>query len=359
MNLPILTISRLKAARLCLRYHKLRYLDGLKSVREASTTHFGTLQHAGLEAWWLSPAPDERLDRALDAIYSAGEPDPFELAKAVVLMAGYDTVWGEQPYEVIGVETEFSGPLISPLSGAESRTWQRGGKIDAIVREPDTGRVLVVEHKTSSEDIRQGSDYWRRLRMDGQVTAYFEGARFLGYDVAGCLYDVILKPSQRQSDVPVIDEEGVKIVIDASGARVRTKDGKKWRETGDTKQGYTLRTRPETAAEYQERIGAIVSTDLSSYFQRGEVARLAQEMHDGLLDDWHFAQTLRDAERLGRAPRNPDACVRYGRTCEFFDACTGVASLDDKNRFKRSANVHPELSGAPTTDESATQGAQT
>jgi hypothetical protein len=355
--LDLLTVSRLKAARSCLRYHRLRYLEGYRPAREPDTTRFGSLIHRGLEAWWRATAlRTSALEAALDAARSAGEADPFELAKAEVLLIGYDTRWSDQDYEVLGVEVEFRGPLVNPLTGSESRIWQRGGKVDAIVREAGTGRVLVVEHKTSSEDVRQGSEYWRRLRMDGQVTAYFEGARFLGHGVAGCLYDVIAKPTQRPLDVALVDGEGVKIVHNGEGHRVRTKDGKKWRETGDSKLGYVLQTRPETAQEYRNRIAQAVSEDLPAYFQRGEVARLESELREGLLDDWHFAQTLREANRLGRAPRNPDACVRYGRTCEFFDACTGAASLDDETRFTRTDNVHPELTplGVPavaTPDE--------
>lgn len=358
-TLPLLTVSRAKAARSCLRYHKLRYLDGYRPAREPDTTRFGTLIHHGLEAWWLAPTPDERLDRALAAVDAAGEADPFELAKAEVLLAGYDTRWGDQDYEVLGVEVEFLGPLINPITGSESKTWLRAGKIDAIVRERAAGRVLVVEHKTSSEDIRQGSEYWRRLRMDGQVTGYFEGARFLGYDVAGCLYDVVLKPAQRPSTtVPVLDAAGVKIVRDASGQRVRTKDGKKWRETADSEKSYVLQVRDETPEEYGARLGELVAGDVGAYFQRGEVARLETEMREGLLDDWHLAQSLREAIRLDRAPRNPDACVRYGRTCEFFDACTGAASLDDQARFTRTDDIHPELEQLGTPErEQSTQGA--
>ena len=347
----LLSISRLKAARSCLRYHKLRYLDLYKPAREPDTTRFGSLVHRGLEAWWLARAADRpTLDAALDAVRGAGEADPFELAKAEVLLIGYDTRWSDQDYEVLAVEAEFLGPLVNPLTGSESRIWNRGGKIDAIVRERATGRVLVVEHKTSSEDIRQGSDYWRRLRMDGQVTCYFEGARFLGHDVAGCLYDVIAKPGIRPSQtVPVLDENGEKIVRDAAGQRVRTKDGKKWRESADSKQGFVLQVRDETVQEYRSRLAEAVSEDLGGYFQRGEVARLEADMREGLLDDWHFAQGLRDSIRLERFPRNPDACVRYGRSCEFFDVCTGAAQLDDEQRFVRTA-AHPELTqlGLPT-----------
>src|SRR4051812_9222805 len=93
VSLPVLTNSRLKAARACLRYHKLRYVLGYKPAREPSTLRFGTLLHKGLEAWWRGwklPA-DERLAVTLAAL--EGESDPFELAKAEALLIGYHERW--------------------------------------------------------------------------------------------------------------------------------------------------------------------------------------------------------------------------------------------------------------------------
>jgi len=341
MNLPLLTISRLKAARSCLRLHKLKYLDGYRPAHEPETTRFGTLVHKGLEAWWRAMAVrTSALEAALDAVRSAGEADPFELAKAEVLLIGYDTRWSDQTYEVLGVEVEFDGPLVSPLTGQESRTWRRAGKIDALVRERDTGRVLVVEHKTAGVDIRQGSEYWRRLRMDGQITSYFEGGRLLGHDIAGCLYDVVGKPGTKP-------------------AKATPMEARKYTKTTKAEPVSRLyagqRDTDETPQEYRSRLAELIAEDLSGYFQRGEVARLEADMREGLLDDWHFAQTLRDSIRLERFPRNPGACIQYGRRCSYFDACTGMASLDDETRFTRDANVHPELA-LPDEREQPTQG---
>ena len=329
MNLPLLTASRLKTARACLRMHKLRYLDGYKSAKESHNTRFGSLMHLGLEHWWIGKRQGtETLGPALDAIASAKDADPYDVVKAEVMMIGYDARWSDDDYDVLAVEAEFSGPLVNPITGSESKIWQRGGKIDAIVRERSTGRVLVVEHKTSSEDIRQGSEYWRRLRMDGQVTAYFEGARFLGHDVAGCLYDVLAKPG-------------------AKPARATPPEARKYTLPSKKEPVPRLyagqRSADETPQEYRARLVQIVNDDPAGFFQRGEVARLESEMHEGLLDDWHFAQGLRDSIRLGRFPRNPGACIQYGSTCQFFPACTGEASIDDTTRFTRSDNVHPEL----------------
>jgi hypothetical protein len=271
--------------------------------------------------------------------------DPFELARAEVLLIGYDARWADDMgrYEVLDVEAEFAAPLVNPLTRAASRTWRLGGKLDVAVRERDSGREGIVEHKTSSDDITPGSEYWRRLQMDGQVSIYFAGAKALGLDPQFCLYDVLAKPRQRPSAIPLTDETGAKIVLGPDGARVRTKDGKKWRETADAAQGYVLQTRPETADEYRARLLEAIASDPAAWFQRGEVVRLEAELDEAMHDIWQLGRQIRENDIAGRFPRNPDACVRFGQTCAFFDVCTGTGSLEDEARFRRARFIHPEL----------------
>jgi hypothetical protein len=339
----LLTTSRLRAARACQRLHQIQYTLGYRPVTEDDLLRFGSLIHNGQEAWWTAKQDGrEPLEPALEALQV--EADPFDKARAEAMMTGYHFRWVDQPYRVLGVEVQFETELRNPATGASSRTWRLAGKVDALVEDLNDHRVLLVEHKSSSEDVSAGSDYWKRLRMDTQVSIYFEGARAaLGLDVSGCIYDVLSKPAQRPSEVPLLDEDGVKIVLDASGARVRTKDGKKWRQTGDTELGYVLQTRPETPGEFKKRLMEVLAENPERYFNRGEVVRLQSDMEEAAFDHWQLGQQLREAQVAGRFPRNPDSCIRYGRTCPYFDVCSGTASLDDPTRFRRLANIHPEL----------------
>ena len=114
-------------------------------------------------------------------------------------------------------------------------------------------KVYLLETKTSSEDLSPGSTFWKRTILDPQLSLYLPAIRKLGHDPRGCIYDVLRKPDQRPGTIPLVDETGTKIVHDAAGQRVRTKDGKKWRQTGDTELGYVLQSRPETPEEYGHR----------------------------------------------------------------------------------------------------------
>lgn len=359
IHLPVITVSQMRCHRRCNREHHLRYNLGYRPVADAAALRFGKLMHDAWEAWTLSAIqPHEEDDPlraalvAIERVYTSTQSTielEYERVKAEELIRGYHCRWFADATIFLEVEREFATPLINPASGFPSQTYRLGGKIDAIAevvpghpsRAPG---IYVVERKTTSDDIGLGSDYWRQLRLDAQVSTYFEGAASIGYNVVGCIYDVIRKPSIRPSQVPIRDEDGVKIVLDSSGARVRTKDGKKWRETGDSELGYVLQTRPETPEEYRSRLREDIASNPDRYYQRGTVPRLEGELLDAGFDTWQQARLIREGELAERHPRNSDACRRWSRMCDFFDVCTNAASLDDPTRFRKAENPHEELS---------------
>jgi hypothetical protein len=318
----LLTSSRLKAARACQRLHLFEYELGYRPAETEGALRFGTLLHKGLEAWWrgLTSGYEVALAAALEAVASE-EADAFDRVRAEEMLRGYHCRWVEEPYKVLAVEAEFETELRNPTTGQPSRTWRLAGKVDAVVMDLRDGLVRVVEHKTSSEDITPGSEYWRRLRMDGQVSVYFEGAKSLGHEVSGCLYDVLGKPGIRP-------------------LKATPPDARKYKKDGTLYAGQ--REVDETPEEFRARLVETIAESPARFYQRGEVVRLEAEMDEALFDVWQLGQQIREAELAQRAPRNPDACVRYGRTCPFFDVCTGAASLDGGG-FIRRENVHPEL----------------
>lgn len=334
-RLRVITNSEMTVRRRCPREHHLSYELGYRAIEDAEALRFGTMWHVGLELWWQGVELDQ-----LVAAAQQNAADEFEAAKVAVLLRGYDARWSDArgSYDVAGVEREFRAPLVNPESGAASRTFELGGKIDVLFRRS------FMEHKTTSQEIGVGSTYWRKLTLDPQISTYYAGAKALGHEVESCVYDVVRKPSLRPSHVPLKDSDGLKIVLDSSGNRVRTKDGKKWRESADSAQGYVLQTRAETVEEYDTRLTEEIASSPEKYYQRGEIVRLEADEREAALDAWQMARSIREAELASGWPRNPDACERYGRVCGFFDVCCGTASLDDAHRFKRIENVHQELS---------------
>lgn len=196
----LLTISRLKAHRSCARFAHLRYDEQLEPVYEdRAKARFGTLFHSGKEDWELARrAGEDPLAAALEAIRAdwraEGSGDEYELARLEALMEGYHWRWHDEPWHVVAVETEFRAPLRNPLTRRPSKSLRLGGKIDGVLA-TDGGQLWLTELKTSTEDITPGSAYWRRLRLDGQISVYYDGAAALGYEVVGCLYDVARRPA--------------------------------------------------------------------------------------------------------------------------------------------------------------------
>lgn len=328
MHLQVLTNSAMKCLRRCHREYDFAYEQGVRPMTEADALRFGTLMHLGLEAWWLAAKSGaDQLDAALSAL--VGAADQYEETRAREMLIGYHARWCDEPLDVIAVEKEFRAPLINPETGAPSRTFQLGGKLDVIVTDRRDGRVYKVEHKSSSEDIGVGSSYWKRLTLDPQISTYYAGARELGYDVAGCIYDVLAKPGQRPLKATPED------------ARKFTAKGVLYANQRD---------KDETPEEYAERIRASIVENPDKFYQRGIVVRLESEERDAAFDRWQTSRMLREAQLSARWPRNPDNCVRYGRMCSYFGVCTGTESIDDPTLFRRTSNVHEELTPDYTAD---------
>lgn len=270
-------------------------------------------------------------------------PDAYTQARAKVLLTVYREQWHAkwQGYDILDVESEFRFPLLNPDTESPSRTFDEAGKMDVLVRHRGTQRLAVVEHKTTSESVTPDSDYWDRLRMDTQCSKYFLAASRSGQEVSGVIYDAISKPGQRPCQIPTLDPEGFKIVLDAQGQRVMTKDGKKPRETGDTEKGWVVQGRIETPDEFEARLLKVLRAEPHEYFAQREVPRLDSDILEYMNDAWAMSQQLLYARNKNLWPRNPQACKQFS-TCEFFDLCCGRANVDGI-RFRKREKVHAEL----------------
>jgi hypothetical protein len=359
----VLTHSRTLAFGKCRRLHHLRYNLGIRPATDAKPLRIGSAVHTALDLL----AKGEKLETATLAIRLGYSHLPdwcetedevnewtCEAEMAVAMIRAYHDHYAAvivppevTPAEIIHSEIDFDLPIHNPETGATIRVFRNRGKIDKIVRLAD-GRVAIMEHKTTSDDISPGSDYWLRLCIDQQVSRYMAAAQDLGHEPQTVLYDVIGKPKQSPSLIPLVDEDGVKIVHDAAGQRVRTKDGKKWRETADTAQGYVLQTRRETAEEYGRRVYEAMMAEPNRYFARREVPRLTSDLEAFRLELYQQAKDIHEANQSGRHFRNTASCIGYSR-CEYLDVCARNVEPTRENPpsgFVAVADLHPELGAA-------------
>lgn len=309
-RLPLLRTSALKTWMTCPRRYRFEHVEGYMRAEEAHALRFGTLWHLLMEGYLgavqYGTDPLEALAR-LD-----GENvDPWDLAKLRPLYLGYVARWHDEDREtlnVIAIEREYTHDLINPDTGHPSRTYRFGGRLDAEVS--IGGRLLVMEHKTSSDDIAPGSDYWRQKRIDAQASNYLAAT-----GAEGNLYDVVKKPTIRPLKATPVE------------SRKHTKDGKLYA---------AQREQDETTEEYEIRWGAQIAEKPDAFYVRGEVVRTADELAEAQRDRWDLGRQVAEGVRLNRFPRNTTACFPLaGSPCPFASVCAGEASLDSPQFTKK------------------------
>lgn len=364
LHLNILSNSAIACYRTCARQFEYRYVKKRRPRRAAEALRFGTLFHCGLNAWWITigDAGDKfaAAVHAMRAHAEKSEADPFDLVKAEELILGYSAAWGDEGYETIAVERVFEVPLINPETGKASTRYRVSGALDALARR--AGKVYHVEHKTTSDDISPGADYWRMVSaLDGQVSTYQEALRSLGIE-AETLYDVVrkvdLKPfletpkenkrftKGKTKKCPFCTKKGCPPGIH----RVSSADEPELLCDGNGTVVVELprldarqHDHDETPEEFRERVRAHIAENAGRYYARGPVVRLERDAAEHARDVWQTAATIRLSENSGSFPRNPGACRRFHRLCEYFEVCSGNASIDDDSRFRTAEHAHEEL----------------
>jgi hypothetical protein len=262
--------------------------------------------------------------------------DALIAVKVRALMTGYELRWGKEPWRTLAVEQLAHVQLVNPETGKPSRTFSSAGKLDAIVVHSETGRKMLVEHKSTGDSIEAAdAPYWQQAQLSSQVSKYLLLAWQLGCKLDGCVYDVIRKPSIKPRKLS--KKEGLEIVGSGRyfGAVVSA-------QTFDrVLRGTQLVECPEL---YGYRLSADIRENLGSYFQRREVPRPDHDLVEYARELWDAATEMREARHHGRHLRNPDACMKYGRPCAYLGICSGY-DTPDSDKWQKRADVHPELEG--------------
>ncbi len=359
----LLTNSRMQAAKTCLRLHQFEYELGIRPVETPDYFRIGTAAHYACETASKS-SPEMALEllaehydsiRPFDMSEEAAYRWDIERQTVLCLMAAYFWRWEEMDKDltVIASEWAFDIPLTNPETGRPTPNFRLAGVVDGILGLFDRRRA-IKEIKTVSVDLDLTGDFWRRLRIDSQISTYYLAAEAAGHHPKTVLYDVIRKPTIKASAVPLRDKLGVEIVLDAQGERVKKKGSTEWRRTGDSNKGYVLQTCPMTPEEWGKKLTKNIGERPDYYFARREVPRLDSDIEEHRFELWQMQGLLRECQKHNRWPRNTRACIGFGR-CQYFDLCTGGFDIKAfqadpgvlPEGFKIVDNVHPELETQP------------
>lgn len=368
----LITHSRAKLWRRCQQAHHFSYVLGRRALVEAQALTFGTHVHGALEAWfkvamhfWESLPEEARAEHQIAAALERLEKigDRYDRARARALVRAYHAKWIGEPLRPLAVEIQFRAPLVSPDGDAVHGEWEQGGKLDAVVLDLRDRRRRGVEHKTTGSDVAIGADYWRALRLDPQVTAYFEGAAAEGWPIDEMIYDVLKKPGIRPEKATPLEDR--QYTVEKSKACHLCKAKSKNADTAPpphvvegrechngriiTDPGGRLykgmRDADETPEEFEARCYEQITT--RDFIQREPVVRLESQIERHRADRWEQVEQMRNEQH---PIRNPDNCSGYGRACEYLTVCEGTARIDDDLIF-RTVGPHAELQEQPQTEE--------
>jgi len=209
---------------------------------------------------------------------------------------------------------------------------QAPGEAARLVKPDARVGVLVVEHKTTSADIGEGSNYWERLILDAQVSNYMEGVRSKGYEPRGVLYDVIRKVKMEQQLATPVESRKYTKATAKEPSRLYANQ----------------RDRDETLDEYRQRVRDDIGAHPDAYYRRGVIRRLKGEEKNAARNVWMVARSIRESTRLNQFPQNTNACYSYQSFCEYWGVCSGKASITDDSLF-RTSGEHEELPALEST----------
>lgn len=320
-----LTNSALSVFRECPRKYQYMYEMGRVRQRTSAALSLGTTVHGALEAWWrgrgsLEAAAEwlqqnattlEEADacRVTAMIHHYRPPvnlqpvtgphavaDPLDMdfeRFAVAERSEAEQSWPE--YELVAVEHPFHVEIENPRTGRRSQRYTLRGKVDGLLRRKSDDTLWVLEHKTTSEEIRGFGPYWQRLSIDHQISYYI-----LATGAQGVLYDVLRKPAIRIC-------------------------------------------RGESVDEFQQRCTETIGADRERYYQFREIHKTSDDIREAAGDLWQQAQLLGLAQKQAFFPRNSGACRSIWGMCPFLDVCTGRARIDDDSLFRTKTAQNEEL----------------
>ena len=251
-------------------------------------------------------------------------------AKTRALLRGYDAMWRHGDYEPVDVEVTLTGPIVNQETGRPARTLTQAGKLDVIAKRQ--GRLVLMDHKTCSQDISPGAPYWQQLAVESQVSHYMLLGWLNGMKFDDAVWDVIRKPS--------ISPKKLTKAMKASTVAERKYCGVALSHA--TLDALQVDDR-ETYEMYEARLtDDCINVRPGWYFQRQSVPRFDAELLEYAGELWQHSKAILDERKRKLPVRNSGACMLYGSPCIFLGVCSGHDSIESDNwRIKRT--VHNEL----------------
>jgi hypothetical protein len=322
----ILTYSADTAFRNCRMLYKLRYQEKLGSTEaDPEPLWFGALLHRALGILHWGKLPQD-VFQEMGPSFERLRSDPekrkwWHLLRAMIL--GYTETLPVLDY--VAVEEFFWGEILNPATGASSRSFILGGKVDGVAR--IDGENWLIECKSASQI---DATYLERLWTDFQTTLYLPYIEtWLNLPIAGVLYEVLLKSGIRQAQ----EETETDFAERRAGLLAKSKTGKTTaqRQLGESDEEFGKRLH----AWYREP-GRLGFHREKLYVSRDRLEALRAEL-------WEHTQAILDARRRRVWYQNPSHCFAYNRPCEMWRYCSSGFDSTVRETFYAPREPHQEL----------------
>jgi hypothetical protein len=230
----------------------------------------------------------------------------------------YQCYWKNDNIEFVDKEHYFA------QYNSDSDFYERTGTIDAIGKW--RGRICVIERKSTASDISAGSDYWRKLNTNEQISMYLLAARDKGLDFGSVCYDVWKKPgispaflTQRETaDILTTGKYCGRKFSCSPEADCYNING----ERAEIKIGVKGNSVKETPKMYGARLAQELAVNPGKYFARHEIARTEAELDKFQKQLYNVTKTIEYVKQNNLWFENWGACENFGR-CQFYSLCHG------------------------------------
>lgn len=293
----ILTNSSISAFKACPKKYYWRYVREVEAKERPEALLLGSAVHEFLENHYrqLPYSPPDDLNFKSQAILKG--------VKEYYPVRYFDDC---DQFEPLAIEKVIQGEILNPETGRPAREYAYGGRVDGLVlmKKDDmgfkAGDLLLMEHKTASK-VDEG--YFERLQLDSQIRLYaIYLGRELGTQIAGCLFNVILKPTIRQRKNESEEEYAKRLRLEMN-----------WPE------------------QYYRRY---------LHFPELRLQEIQKEL-------WDAKNIVAKARQAGIYTMNTNACFDFHRKCDYWDLCSSQdPEFVLKNGQFRHQEAHCELVGA-------------
>lgn len=307
----------------CRKKAQVRYLMGYVPLERSDNMFFGGVIHTALEMWY------KVLGKEFFHDFIAKSELAIDLKiKAGCMMDAYTALYPEEDFEIYEIEEEFEDDIINPETGAKSRSFTIGGKVDMIVRKKYDGTFWLVEHKTAS-GISEG--YIAKLWTDFQIVLYsYYIERKFGIKITGIIYNILGKCGIKMR----VGESEEEYQERYAALVAKSKHGK----------SSAKRKFPDTPEEFADRVREYYQDPM--LFHREEIILDRAMIKEMQYEVWDLTKSLLEAKSRNMYYRNTGFCYYWNKPCEYFPYCSSRENpLVLENLYRKEDDVHPELSG--------------